>query len=165
MRILGFPEEELIGCDWFESFLPEDCREEVREIFIDIITSGPEVFERVDGRIINSMDEERLIKWHNSVMHDEDGNITHLISSGEDITEKRILENSVKESEQKYRQLFEKANDALILRSEGGKILDVNKKACQMLGYSRKRLLTKSIMDLHTKEGNERFKINSKNLI
>lgn len=153
-NILGLDEHELVGCNWFDSFIPEHYREEVREIFYDIITSGPMVFEDVEGPIVNADGEERLIKWTNTVMRDESGIITHTISSGEDITEKKRLEEKIRASEKKYRQLFEKANDGLIVRDADGKILDVNEAACEMLGYSKKRLLTMNLRDLHTEKSN-----------
>ncbi|OQX96475.1 hypothetical protein B6I21_00885 [candidate division KSB1 bacterium 4572_119] len=48
----------------------------------------------------------------------------------------------------KYKILFEKANDAVFLETVDGKILEANKKACELLGYQRSELLKLSVLDI-----------------
>jgi len=55
---------------------------------------------------------------------------------------------ALRESENRYRAIMEQAADAVIMHDQTGRILDVNQKACQCLGYSREELLAKSIGDL-----------------
>ncbi|MDP6635399.1 MAG: PAS domain S-box protein [Phycisphaerae bacterium] len=55
----------------------------------------------------------------------------------------------LKKSEDRYRRLFEQSNDAIFVHAPDGKILDVNSRACEMLGYTRDRLLTMSVPSLH----------------
>lgn len=43
---------------------------------------------------------------------------------------------------------MEQAADTIFLHDETGRILDVNRKVCQSLGYSREELLSKSIADI-----------------
>ncbi len=52
------------------------------------------------------------------------------------------------ESERRFRHLVDNAGDAFFLRTEQGKILDVNRRACDSLGYTRKELLSMTIMDV-----------------
>jgi len=59
----------------------------------------------------------------------------------------RLVQN-LRESETRYRALFEQANDAVFLETLEGRILDANKKACEMLGYSHDELLALSVKDL-----------------
>jgi PAS domain S-box-containing protein len=59
-------------------------------------------------------------------------------------------EAALRESREKYQSLFEHANDAIYLReSENGKIIDCNRKAAEMTGYSVEELKGMFIMDLH----------------
>jgi len=63
-----------------------------------------------------------------------------------DITERKEAERKLRQKEKKYRQIFNKANDAMYLHGlteEGkpGKFLEINDVACEMLGYSREELL------------------------
>ena len=69
-----------------------------------------------------------------------------------DITERKKAENALRESEEKFRNLFNKANDAIFLISykDGTlcRFIEVNDVACQNLGYSRDELLEKRPRDL-----------------
>lgn len=56
----------------------------------------------------------------------------------EEIDERMRTEESLRESERKYRALFEESFDGLFITSPGGAILDMNKKGIAMLGYSTK---------------------------
>ncbi len=55
--------------------------------------------------------------------------------------ERTRLYQNLRDSEERYRTLFEQAMDAVILQGVDGKILDVNDRACQLLGYAREELL------------------------
>ena len=56
----------------------------------------------------------------------------------EDITERKQVEEALRESEEKYRTLFEESFDGIYVTSPGGKILDMNKKGVAMFGYDTK---------------------------
>jgi len=62
--------------------------------------------------------------------------IVGLISVARDVTARKMAENSLLESEQKYRSLFEKSIDAIMLTAPDGSILDANPAACEMFGMS-----------------------------
>lgn len=64
----------------------------------------------------------------------------------------RISNRDLIESENRYRGLFEESND-LIFIHKAGRIIDVNQKACDVLGYSRDRLINMTIPDLHPVDG------------
>ena len=56
--------------------------------------------------------------------------------------------DALKESEERYRVLFETAKDAIFLTDEVGRFVDVNKAACNSLGYGREELLELSISEI-----------------
>lgn len=57
--------------------------------------------------------------------------------------------HELKESEQNYRSIFELANDAIFVRDiKSYRIIDVNDKACQMLGYSKDELIGLDLTNL-----------------
>ncbi|MCZ7356655.1 MAG: PAS domain S-box protein [Candidatus Methanoperedens sp.] len=62
--------------------------------------------------------------------------------------EHKRAEEKLKRSEEKYRDLFENANDAICVIDAGLKYKDVNKKTVEMLGYSREELLNMSVLDI-----------------
>ncbi|MCD4845721.1 MAG: PAS domain S-box protein [Methanosarcinales archaeon] len=58
------------------------------------------------------------------------------------------IEKVLRESEEKYRVLFETAKDAIFLSDETGSFVDVNQAACKSLGYSKEELLKLSIREI-----------------
>ncbi len=56
----------------------------------------------------------------------------------------------LKKSEEKFRKLFEQSNDAIFIRSFDGKILDVNSRACEMLGYDADQLRSMTVLSFLT---------------
>ncbi len=66
-----------------------------------------------------------------------------------DITARKAVEEALRESEERYRQVFEMESDALFLiDKETGRILEVNSAACALYGYTREELLLKRNTDL-----------------
>ncbi|MGO8988107.1 MAG: PAS domain S-box protein [bacterium] len=62
---------------------------------------------------------------------------THLVTY-EDITERKLAEKALRESEEKYRTLFDSSKDAIIIISKDGKFVDVNAASVELLGYQSK---------------------------
>jgi len=71
-----------------------------------------------------------------------------LKTSGRRTRRRRQTNIALRDSEARYRSLFENANDALYFLDAEGKILDVNNVACERLGYTHEELLKMSIQDI-----------------
>ena len=72
-----------------------------------------------------------------------------LEGSIQDITDRKRIEQKIKESEEKYRRLFETARDSiLILDADTGEITDSNPFIEELLGYSKKELVGKKIFEI-----------------
>jgi PAS domain S-box-containing protein len=150
-EILGWNEEEIIGKNWFDTFIPEHFRTGIRQMFQKIIAGEIIPYEHVEGnRIVTKNGEERVIAWNNTLIRDEAGNIIATLSAGEDITERKKLEEQLIESEQRYRQQFDNASDAIFLADpETGLILDCNKAATMLLGMEKSTIVGRSQRSMH----------------
>ena len=72
------------------------------------------------------------------------------------------LNRALQRSEERYKNLFENANDAIILyddspSGEPGRIREVNRVACRRLGYSREELLGMKISDIRTPKSQQKY--------
>lgn len=66
-----------------------------------------------------------------------------------EIVERARAEEALRESEGRFRAIFDSVNDALFVHdSSSGRILDVNRKACEMYGYSQEEMLQASVETL-----------------
>ena len=148
-EVLGLTEEEILGRDAFGAHLVEEKREYWRELFDSVMAGEAIPMEYVESVVRDSSGNERLIAWHNSVLHDEQGNIIGTLSSGEDITEQRKIENELKESVRIHKIFFGCAYDGLMALDIDGNILECSSRAADMFGYdSPDRIAGKILPDL-----------------
>jgi PAS domain S-box-containing protein len=66
----------------------------------------------------------------------------------QDISERKKAEKKLKESEQKYRGLFESTTDGIFILDARGEILDVNKKSLDLLGLEREKTIGENFLNL-----------------
>lgn len=82
--------------------------------------------------------------------HPEYGEV--LLAVHTDITERKRAEEALRKSEGRFRRLFEQSNDAVFIHNLEGKLLDVNSRVCDMLGYDKDTLLKMTVPALHPEE-------------
>ncbi len=109
-EILGCEEESIIGQNWLDNFIPESIRGEVKIVFDDLMAGRMEAVEYFENLVLTRSGEERLIAWYNTYLCDEAGNIVGTLSSGEDITERRQAEETIRYQA----NLVENVSDAII---------------------------------------------------
>jgi len=88
-EILGYPEAEIVGKDWFENFLPQRLRAEVARVFKMLMKGKMEPVEYFENPVLTKSGEEREIAWHNVLIKDSRGGIIGTLSAAEDITERK----------------------------------------------------------------------------
>lgn len=78
----------------------------------------------------------------------ESGGEHLLFAIARDATRRKKNEGILRESERRFRQLFENSVDALFIHDKSGRILECNDEACQSLGYTREELLSLKVGDI-----------------
>ena len=87
LRLVGLTQEEIVGRDWFEDFVPP-TRHEFRELFLDAMRDGS-LRAHYENEILAPDGEPRLIAWSNTLLFDLAGRPVGTASLGEDVTERR----------------------------------------------------------------------------
>lgn len=94
LTVTGWSRDELTDGEWFERFLPENTRDEVRTMFLRTILTG-ETPRHYENPIITRDGQLRHIRWSNTILRDADDTITATASIGEDVTDLKRAEASL----------------------------------------------------------------------
>ncbi len=91
LRLTGYTETEVLGQNWFTTFLPPTRQPTVKIVFQQVIEHN--AYPYYQDVILTKVQEERFIAWNNTRLQDSQGNIVGTLSIGEDITERQQVEN------------------------------------------------------------------------
>ncbi|GAB4301849.1 MAG: hypothetical protein Kow0096_23000 [Thiohalomonadaceae bacterium] len=150
-EILGYDEQELLGKNWLEKFVPQANNAQVRAIFADFLAGKPHDY--VENWVVCRSGEQRLIAWYNTVLRDAEGKITGTLSSGMDITERHRLEKALRESQSRLQTVFDTARDGILVAELATqRFVLANKAMAEMLGYSEAELYWLKVADIHPAE-------------
>jgi PAS domain S-box-containing protein len=143
-EMLGYSAKDLAGRSPFD-FLAEEDR-----------LKAMQSFERREQKVKDVLDMRFLKKDGSSLwgilsaspVLDAKGRFVGSFGMITDITKRKVAEEVLRESEEKYRVLFENAIDPIFITDADFKYVDVNKKATELFGYSRKEFLKMKILDV-----------------
>jgi PAS domain S-box-containing protein len=130
-------ESELLGRKLFQH-VPEKERHVLNNHLKSLTREDPtgkiEHEIMIDGKM-------RWLEWNNKAIFDIKGNLVEYQSVGRDVTDNKTTETQLKEKESKYRALFERNNDGILLIKLDGTIIEANHKACFMFDYNKEELI------------------------
>ncbi len=144
-KMFGYSADEA-GTDansWTERIHPDDLHR-VEESIHHAIDSGEQGwadeyrFQRSDGSYAFIVDRGFII-------FDESGKPLRMIGSMMDVTERRLMEESLRESELKFRSVTQSANDAIVAADSRGNIISWNNGANRIFGYTDEEALNKPL--------------------
>lgn len=146
MEYTGLTFEQIKDFGWKQIIHPDDVDEHVRGWLHS--TKTGEVYEH-ESRFRRADGEYR---WHVSrgvPMRNASGQIEMWVGANTDIHDIKLIELALKDSEIRYRRLFETAKDGiLILDTESGRITDANPFMSELLGYSHEHFLGKELWEI-----------------
>ena len=130
LKLTNWKREEILGHNWFDTFLPGN--QGAWHKFQEAMESG--VIQSYSENTIHTRSGEgRLISWSNTIRRDSRGDILGATIIGEDITERRLAEAALLESESCYRQVVE-LSPILIAVQKPHKITYINPAGAKLLG-------------------------------
>jgi PAS domain S-box-containing protein len=139
-EVLGCDQDEVQGKNWFDLFVPERIRNDLKQSFDKIIAGEDSPAESFESVIRTTTGRELNILWHNTYLKNKGGEITAVVRSGEDITEK-------KQSEKRQQLINKRIGDVILLYNAEGNITSVSSSLKHILGYNEDDLIGKNIID------------------
>jgi len=134
--------DQLVGKHFNEMrFERESLREEGLALMDELMSKGTisgveRAWKKPNGSPVD-------VEMNIALLKDDEGNMTGSVASIRDITDRKKAEEALKESEEKYHNLIELANDAIVSINMNGMIIGFNKKAEEMFCYSREEVIGK----------------------
>ncbi|MHA2425841.1 MAG: PAS domain S-box protein, partial [Candidatus Thorarchaeota archaeon] len=147
-EILGHNAEDIVGKNWFEHFIPSRIKAQLQDVHAKSRSGKIGDVEEYENPILTKDGQEKILLWRNVELSDEDGTIIGTLSSGIDISDRKIAEDSLRESEEKFRAIFEKAGVGIVFLDIKQNILDANEASQKLLGYSHDELTQMHLKDI-----------------
>ena len=111
-----------------------------------------------DGRV-------RWVEDQTSVVRDDQGKKIFNQGLIVDITQRKLAEEELRQSEEKFRRIVETAGEGFILMDEDLKIIEANNAYCKMLGFARADIIGKTPFDLATDEFRQFMSVNREEIL
>jgi PAS domain S-box-containing protein len=156
---LGYEEGALVGRDWFDTCLPEEHHDEVREVFERLKNGELDAVGRYENAVVTAEGNERIVEWRNTVLRDIDGTITGTLSCGLDVTEHEKRDRELTSTWKRYRTLLQAAPDPVFVAdAETGEIIEVDEAAAEFRRQPREEIVGLHQADLHPEAEAERYR-------
>ncbi len=149
-RFFGAREEEIVGktdYDFVDPALADYFRErDLEDLAVEAPTKNEEWISFADdGR-------RALMEITKIRMLDDTGRIVGVLGVGHDITDRKRIEQALRESSQRYDAVLSTTKDGFWLVDSDARLVEVNDMYCQYTGYSREELLKKAIWEIDVDE-------------
>lgn len=144
---LGYRPEEVLGKTPFDFMTAEEAARNA-EMFEKYVIQG-ESFENLETTRIRKDGLLVVLETSGVPFFDDNGALLGYRGINRDITNRKLAARALEESEQKHRALMEHASDAIVVATLDGSIVEVNRGAELLLGYTKDELLRMSVREIH----------------
>ena len=141
-EIYGYPKEELMGMN-FQQYADKENAKKVFNAFNEIYQTGitGSIFEY---EIIRKDGTRGQVEVSASLIKDSSGKPIGFRGTTRDVTERRKMEETIRQSEEKYRTILDEMEDAYFEVDLAGNITFLNDAICRLLRYPKEELLGES---------------------
>ncbi len=144
-RIFGYSREEALRMNMSQVAVPEQVEIVSAKLAAKLQGSETETSYEVDCR---RKDGQRITLEVNSSVVRKDGKPVAIQGIARDVTERKRNEAAIRESEERYRDLFENANDLIYTHDLKGNFTSINRAGEKITGYSRKEALGRNVSEI-----------------
>ncbi|HUT52082.1 MAG TPA: PAS domain S-box protein [bacterium] len=157
LRLYGCArEEELLGLNSFDFVAPEE-RKRALDNAMKVMETGR--IQNIEYTIIRKDGTPYPGEVSASLIRDAEGRPKYFIGVTRDISNRKKIENARKESEKKYRSLFEQSRDVIYITTREGTFLDINPAATELFGYERSEMIGMDVRKIYADPADrDRFK-------
>ena len=155
-RISGYSKDTLLGMNNRE-YTDSETAKRMYELFSGIYRTGTPVKVK-DFQILRKDGTKLNLEISASLIRNSDGQPMGFRGIALNVTERKQIEESLKETEKRYRSLFEESLDAIVITDRKGRLVDANKAALDLFRLSREEMAKTSFKEFYIdpKDG-ERF--------
>ncbi|MGD2216826.1 MAG: sigma 54-interacting transcriptional regulator [Gemmatimonadales bacterium] len=139
LRVMGYQRSEVLGRRATD-FMTEKSRQEAREKYFPAFRETGYAKD-VEVQFVKKNGEVVDLLLSAIAEQEADGRIDYTIAFLLDITDRKRAELALQRSEARFRTLVEHAADGFYVIDPEGRVVDVNQRACDSLGYTRRELL------------------------
>jgi len=144
-RALGYDQNELIGRNIFEMIHSYDLQR-VRNAFYEVVKHR-DLALSADFRFLHKDGSWRVLDATGSNQLDNPL-IAGIVVNSRDVTERKQIEEKLRQSEERFRRIFEDGPLGMIIVAPNYRLVKANKAFCKMLGYTEEELVGRSIQEL-----------------
>lgn len=144
---------------------PDDVNQVAIETQKAIETTDPEFSRQIEHRIIYADGKMGYITVRFYIIKDSQGRTIKTYGVNQDITERKIAEEVIKQSYERYQALIQTTIDGYWATDLEGNIIEVNDSYCKMSGYKKEQLLKMKIHDVEYFENEEETRERIKKLV
>ncbi|HEY6054709.1 MAG TPA: PAS domain S-box protein, partial [Gaiellaceae bacterium] len=144
-RIVGRTREELDHLTWRDLTHPDDLGNE--EELTRRLIAGELPHLDIEKRFLRGDGTTIWVRMLVSLARTKEGEPYYGVAQVQDITERRLLERSVRDRERLFRAVFDQSMTAHIIWDDEGRLLDANQSAVELAGLPREELLQRTWLD------------------
>lgn len=138
-EIYGYPRDEIIGLNYREYTDPANAQKAL-QAFNRIYRSG-KPGKLFNYEVIRKDGSRRQVELSSSLIVDPSGRPAGFRGTTRDVTDRKLMEEKLRRSEERYRTIIENIEDAYFEVNLRGRFTFVNDALCENLGYSRQELI------------------------
>ncbi len=145
-ELLGYDRKVLLGKNDLDLFPPEQAAHFIAKDR-EVLDGTVDMLDIPEEPILTAQKGQRLLHTRKVCIRGADGEMNYLLGISEDITERKLAEESLKKSEKQFRNLFNSITDLIYTQDMEGRFISTNPAMHRLFGYDRDEFIGHSAAD------------------